>query len=199
VKKSRIAIFASGSGTNAEAIMSFFQHHASVEVVLLLTNNPDAMVLERVKRFHIPAKIFAREQFGDEVLTWLKEANVTHIVLAGFLLLMPPSIIHAFSNKIINIHPSLLPKFSGKGMYGMKIHEAVRVAAEKETGITIHLVNENYDEGEILFQTSCEIDSTDSSDDIARKVHKLEYEHFPEIIESFVSQKQINEGNPGVA
>jgi phosphoribosylglycinamide formyltransferase-1 len=188
LKKSAIAIFASGSGTNAEAIMQFFDHHANAAVVLLLSNNPNAFALERAKKFNIPTRIFTREQFRetDIVLEWLREKQVTHIVLAGFLLLMPSAIIKEYPDKIINIHPSLLPKFSGKGMYGMNVHEAVKLALEKESGITIHLVNEKYDEGKILFQVSCQIDENESASDIAKKIHQLEHDHFPKIVESFV-------------
>jgi phosphoribosylglycinamide formyltransferase 1 len=188
VKESRIAIFASGSGTNAESIMTYFQGHENTRVVLLLTNNPGAFAIERARKFNVPAIIFTREQFKETslVVKHLHEHDVTHIVLAGFLLLMPAQIINEFKDRIINIHPSLLPKYSGKGMYGMNVHQAVKSGLEKETGITIHLVNEHYDEGKILFQQSVEVKSEDSADDIANKVHLLEYEHFPRIIESFV-------------
>ena len=160
----RLAIFASGSGTNAEEIMKRFQHHASIEVVLLLSNNAQAYALERAKKFNIPTKVFNRSIFreSEEVLIWLKEKNVTHIVLAGFMWLVPDYLTKSFSGKIINIHPALLPKFGGKGMYGMHVHEAVKAAGEKETGITIHEVNERYDEGEILFQATCVVDKSDT-------------------------------------
>jgi phosphoribosylglycinamide formyltransferase-1 len=184
----RLAIFASGSGTNAEEIMKQFQHHAQIEVVLVLSNNANAFVLERAKKFNVPSKVFNRAQFhdSDEVLSWLTQESITHIVLAGFMWLMPASLIQAYPNKIINIHPALLPRFGGKGMYGHHVHEAVKAAGEKETGITIHLVNEKYDEGKILFQASCVVDSTDSQEKIAAKVHALEYRHYPEQIEKWV-------------
>ncbi len=157
--KFHLAIFASGNGSNAEAIINYFLHHPQIEVVILLTNNPNALALERAKKFNVPCKVFDKQQFGerDEVLLWLNEFKVTHIVLAGFLWLLPENLINAFPDKIINIHPSLLPKFGGKGMYGMKVHEAVSAAGETETGITIHLVNGHYDEGRILLQVSCRI------------------------------------------
>jgi phosphoribosylglycinamide formyltransferase-1 len=186
--KARIAIFASGSGTNAEQIMLRFQKHDSIEVALVLSNKADAYVLERAKKFSVQTKVFSREQFRetDEVLSCLHENHITHIVLAGFMWLMPESIIRKFPNHIINIHPALLPKFGGKGMYGHHVHEAVKAAGEKETGITIHMVNEKYDEGKILFQASTALDSTDTPEIIANKVHALEYKHYPEQIEKWI-------------
>jgi phosphoribosylglycinamide formyltransferase 1 len=181
----RIAIFASGGGTNAEAIMRHFKDHPAIKVVLVLSNNPNAFVLERAQKFAIPAKIFNRTEF-EQVVDILNEYEITHIVLAGFLWLIPISLIKAFPNKIINIHPALLPKFGGKGMYGMKIHELVRTSNETETGITIHVINEKYDEGPILFQERCEVSATDSPQEIANKVHQLEYAHYPVIIEEWI-------------
>jgi phosphoribosylglycinamide formyltransferase-1 len=190
--KARIAILASGSGTNAEQIMLHFQKHDSIEVVLVLSNKADAFVLERAKKFDVPAKVFNRQQFREtgEVLSWLTENRISHIVLAGFMWLMPETIIRAYPNKIVNIHPALLPKFGGKGMYGHHVHEAVKAAGEKETGITIHLVNEKYDEGKILFQASTTLNSTDTPDSIAGKVHALEYKHYPEQIEKWISNSR---------
>lgn len=184
----RIAIFASGSGSNAEEIIRYFKHHSSIEVVLVLSNNADALVLQRAARLNVPSCIFNKAQFreSDEVINWLKKAGVTHVVLAGFLWLVPNNLIHAFPNHIVNIHPALLPKFGGKGMYGAKVHEAVKAAGETETGITIHLVNEHYDEGEILFQTSCGVTSQDSPTAIAAKVNQLEYRHYPVVIEKWI-------------
>ncbi|MES1227004.1 MAG: phosphoribosylglycinamide formyltransferase [Bacteroidota bacterium] len=188
-QKYRIAVFASGNGTNAEEIFKHFQHHASIEIVLLLSNNENAYVLERAKKYDIGSKTFNREQWKESklVLDWLQEKNVTHIVLAGFMWLIPEYLVQAFPNKIINIHPALLPKFGGKGMYGMKVHQAVQIANEKETGITIHLVNEKYDEGKIILQARCLVESDDTAEQIARKVHQLEYEHYPMVIEKWVS------------
>lgn len=189
-KRIRLAIFASGNGSNAEAIMKYFQGHPHIEITLLLSNNAHAMALERAKKFNILCKIFDKHQFeSDEVIGWLKDFKITHIVLAGFLWLLPENLIQDFPNRIINIHPSLLPKFGGKGMYGMKVHEAVKNANETETGITIHLVNARYDEGRILAQTSCKILPTDSSKDIATKVNELEHTHYPKIIEQWVLSK----------
>jgi phosphoribosylglycinamide formyltransferase-1 len=184
----RVAIFASGSGTNAEEIMKRFQHHDKIEVALVLSNNGNAFVLERARKYNVSSKVFNKVQFreNDEVLNWLKGEKITHIVLAGFMWLMPASIIQSYPNKIINIHPALLPKFGGKGMYGHHVHEAVKTSDEKQTGITIHLVNEKYDEGKILFQASTAIDPDDSPDQIADKVHVLEYKHYPEQIEKWI-------------
>jgi phosphoribosylglycinamide formyltransferase 1 len=184
-----LAIFASGSGTNAEAIFKHFQEHSTIEVVTLLSNNPHAYALERAKKFNVPTFVFNRIQFreSEDVLNYLKERRVTHIVLAGFMWLVPMNLVKAFPGKIINIHPALLPKFGGKGMYGMHVHEAVKAAGESETGITIHEVNERYDEGRILFQAKCSIEVTDTPDQIATKVHSLEHLHYPRTIETWVS------------
>jgi phosphoribosylglycinamide formyltransferase-1 len=186
----RIAIFASGSGTNAEEIMKYFQHNSSVNVVLLLSNNPEAYALERAKKYNVPSRVFNREQWKSTecVLEWLTEKKVTHIVLAGFLWLVPTTLIKAFPGKIVNIHPALLPKHGGKGMYGMKVHEAVKTAGDTETGISIHVVNEHYDEGELLFQAKCPVDDSDTPVTIAQKVHQLEYKHFPSVIEQWLKR-----------
>jgi phosphoribosylglycinamide formyltransferase-1 len=186
-KKFRIAIFASGSGTNAEAIMQHFRQHPSIEVVLLLSNNAQAYALERAKKFQVITKQFNKEQFrGADVRHSLVEAEVTHIVLAGFLWLVPKELVEAFPNRIINIHPALLPNFGGKGMYGEKVHAAVKAAGETKTGITIHLVNDQFDEGKILFQATCDVGLDDTPDTIAEKVHRLEHEHFPTVIERWI-------------
>ena len=188
MKQYRVAIFASGSGSNAEEIFKHFQSHPSIEIVLLLSNNANAFALERAKRFDVPSKVFNRAIFreSEEVLAWLKEKKITHVVLAGFMWLVPAYLIKAFPGKIVNIHPALLPKFGGKGMYGMHVHEAVKATGEKETGITIHEVNEHYDEGKALFQAKCEVLPSDSPDQIAQKVHQLEYAHYPRVIEKWI-------------
>jgi phosphoribosylglycinamide formyltransferase 1 len=190
--KNRIAVFASGSGTNAEEVFKHFKNHNSIDVVLLLSNNPHAFALERAKRLGIETKIFNKIEYKEShlVLEWLEERKVSHIVLAGFLWLIPPYLIKAYPNRIVNIHPALLPKFGGKGMYGMKVHEAVKTAEEKETGITIHLVNDQYDEGEILFQTSCTVEANYTPDDIANCVHALEHKHYPTVIEQWILNKK---------
>ena len=187
-KKFRLAIFASGSGTNAEAIMHHFQHHQSIEVALLLSNNSHAGALNRAHKCQVPTKVFDRVQFRESgvVLKWLNEAEITHLVLAGFLWLVPQEILKTFPDKIINIHPALLPKFGGKGMYGSKVHESVISSGEKETGITIHVVNEHFDEGKILFQAACPIEPDDDIHIITQKVHALEHAHFPKVIEQWI-------------
>ena len=188
-KPIQLAVFISGSGSNAEEIFSYFQIHPSIKVALVLSNNPDAYGLERAKKFSIPSKVFSRNQFSEseEVLRWLIAAGVTHLVLAGFLWLVPDYLIRAFPHRIINIHPALLPKFGGKGMYGMKVHEAVKLSGEKQTGISIHEVNEIYDEGKILFQASCPVDFSDSPQQIAEKVQQLEHGFYPRVIEQWAS------------
>ena len=190
-KKSRIAVFASGNGTNAEEIFRYFKNHPSIGVGLLLSNNPHAFVLERAKKFNIPSKVFTREEFKnpDLFISWLHEKEITHLVLAGFLKMIPDYLTKAYPEKIINIHPALLPKFGGKGMYGIKVHEAVRQSGEKETGITIHLVNDQYDEGKILFQAKCAVQESYSPEEINECVQKLEYEHYPKVIEQWILNK----------
>jgi phosphoribosylglycinamide formyltransferase-1 len=190
MKKNRLAIFASGSGSNAESIMKYFQNHSNIEVAAVASNIADAFVLERAKKFNIPSKVFSNAQFRecDDILKWLAENKITHIVLGGFLLLIPEKLINAFPNRIINIHPSLLPKFGGKGMYGSKVHEAVVAAGENETGLTIHLVNAHYDEGKILSQIKCQISPQDDAKAVAAKVLQLEHEHYPRAIEQWVGK-----------
>lgn len=186
----RLAIFASGSGTNAEQIFGHFKGHTEIRAVVLLSNNPQAYALRRAENHGVSTVIFDRSQFNDgTVLNKLKNFNVTHIVLAGFLWLIPQEILKAYQGRIINIHPSLLPAFGGKGMYGMKVHEAVKASGTTETGITIHEVNEKYDDGRILFQKPVPVTSDDSPDAIAEKVHKLEHQYFPGIIESWILSK----------
>jgi len=184
----KIALFASGSGTNVENIANHFKDNKQIEISLVLSNRKDAYVLERAKKLNIPSLVFNREQFNNtnEIVTRLSYENVDLIVLAGFLWLIPQNLIEAFPNKIINIHPALLPKYGGKGMYGSKVHEAVVANRDSKSGITIHFVNEKYDEGNIIFQSICEVLSTDSPNDVANKVHALEYEHFPQVIENVI-------------
>ncbi len=186
--KKRIAIFASGSGSNAEEILTHFSHHPTIEVALLLSNNPSAFALTRAAKFGVPTKVFSKEEFKNTtvMLDLLREQEITHIVLAGFLWLIPTYLTHYYARKIINIHPALLPKFGGKGMYGIRVHEAIKSADEKETGITIHLVDENYDEGKILFQAACPVLKTDTPEQIADKVHALEHTHYPKVIERWI-------------
>lgn len=185
----RIALFASGSGSNAEAIIEYFKTNEQIKAVLLLSNNPQALALEKAQRLGIETNCFSRDEFreAEKILKVLGKHKITHIVLAGFLLQIPAQLIKAFPSAIVNIHPSLLPKFGGKGMYGTKVHEAVKSSGENETGITIHEVNEQYDEGKILFQATCEVLLTDSPQEIARKVQVLEHENFPVVIEKWIN------------
>lgn len=186
----RIAIFASGSGSNAESIVNHFKEVDQVEVSVILTNNAKAFVLERAKKVGVNSLVFDKQDFlkTDEIVDFLVKNEINWIVLAGFLLKIPQNMIDAFPDKIINIHPALLPKYGGKGMYGDNVHKAVITAKEKESGITIHYVNENYDEGKIIFQASCSIDETDDYEDLAKKIHELEYKHFPEVIEKTINR-----------
>jgi len=188
MKKHKIAIFASGNGSNAEALMAYFKDNPYISVDLLLTNNPNAYAIERAKKFAVLCKVFSKQDFENEaVAEYLRDnRGITHIALAGFLWLIPENLIKAFPNKIVNIHPALLPKYGGKGMYGRKVHEAVRANGDITTGITIHLVNNKYDEGEILAQRSVDISATDTPEEIARKVQELEHRYYPEVIESWI-------------
>ncbi|RLD68658.1 MAG: phosphoribosylglycinamide formyltransferase [Bacteroidetes bacterium] len=187
----KIAIFASGSGTNAENIIRYFKNSKKIEVALVLSNNKNAFVLERAAKLNIETKTFNRSSFieSDEVIKLLEEKNIDFIVLAGFLWLIPKSLIFAFNNKIINIHPALLPKYGGKGMFGMHVHNAIIDNGEKESGISIHNVNEKYDDGAIIFQAKCKIGIGDTPESLAQKIHKLEYEHFPKVIEKWIFNK----------
>ena len=181
----KIAIFASGSGSNAENIIQYFAQKPQFCVKSVFCNVPDAYVLERAKKYRIPTFVFNREEFRnpDKVFRQLQEQEIDFIVLAGFLWLMPSFITAAWPNKIVNIHPALLPAYGGKGMYGHHVHEAVIAAGEKESGITIHYVNDHYDQGAIIFQAKCPVLPTDTPDDLAARVHELEYRHFPRVFE----------------
>lgn len=183
----RIVVFASGSGTNAENIIKFFNHTKTARVTNVLCNNERAKVFEHCERLNVDATLIDKEDFikEDTVLHFLQqEADI--IVLAGFLWKIPQKIVVAFPNKIINIHPALLPKYGGKGMYGMHIHKAVKENKETETGITIHYVNENYDEGAIIFQEKTALTEDDIPETIAEKINVLEQRYFPRIIESVI-------------
>lgn len=186
----KIALFASGSGSNVERIARYFQSDTAVHIAAVFCNNPQAGVLQRAENLQIPTFIFDKNEFIEgKVLTQLQELEVDWIVLAGFLWKIPATIIAHFSHKIINIHPALLPKYGGKGMYGMHVHQAVLQNKEATTGITIHFVNEQYDEGAIIFQASTHISDCTTPEDIAAKVHTLEYEHFPVVIENLIKNK----------
>lgn len=182
--KKRISVFASGSGSNAQKFFEFFQDHPEIEIVSVFTNNKSAGVIDRANNFGIPHHIYNRTywQTGEVIMNLLKEEKVDFIVLAGFMLLIPNGLVKAYPNRIFNIHPALLPKFGGQGMYGMNVHKAVKAAEETESGITIHFVNENYDEGQIIAQASCAIDRSDSAESIAKKVLRLEHENYPKVV-----------------
>jgi phosphoribosylglycinamide formyltransferase-1 len=189
-----IAIFASGSGSNAENIANYFASHQDINVAMIISNRSDAYVHERAKNLNIPSFTFKKSDFDDgtAVLNKMADYEIDFIVLAGFLLKVPHSIMESFPNCIINIHPALLPKYGGKGMYGNNVHNAVKNAGEKETGITIHYINENYDEGDIIYQAMCEVADLDTPQDIANKVHTLEQMHFPKIIEKILRKNSKN-------
>ncbi len=183
-----IAIFASGSGTNAENIIRYFSNNKWAEVSLVLSNRREAYVLKRAASLNVRSVFFDRKDLyeKDKVARYLSMYKVDFIVLAGFLWLIPENILNTYEKRIINIHPALLPKHGGKGMYGEKVHEAVIAKHEKKSGITIHYVNSRYDEGDIIFQASCAVTPEDTPATLAARVHTLEYKHFPEIIEKLV-------------
>jgi phosphoribosylglycinamide formyltransferase 1 len=185
----KILLFASGTGSNVENIIRYFENHHNISIVGVFTNNPNAKVLEKAKKYNVPTFVFNKEElFGGLVLDKIAELKPDLIVLAGFLLKMPEQIVAAYPNKIINIHPALLPKYGGKGMYGIKVHQTVLENKEKESGITIHYVNEHYDEGEFIFQKKVTIDECTTPEEIVAKVHELEHKHFPEVIEKLLKQ-----------
>ena len=188
MKKCSVAVFASGNGSNAENLFHYFSENGSIEVKLLVCNKSDAPVVLKATNFNIPVVIFSNEQIeqGGALLAELRKQEIEWIVLAGFLRKVPELVIQHFSNHIINIHPSLLPKFGGKGMYGMHVHRAVSEAGEKVSGITIHLVNEEFDKGKILAQFQVELDAHEAPESIASKIHALEQEHFPNIVEQTI-------------
>lgn len=182
-----IVLLASGSGSNVENIIQYFREKDSEFCFHIITNKKDAFVLERAKKLNVPAEVITKKQ-NDEGFLYerMNQLSPDLIVLAGYLLLFPASIIKEFPNKIINIHPALLPKYGGKGMYGRFVHEAVVANKEAETGITIHYVSEHYDEGAIIFQAKTEVAINDTPDDVAQKVHELEYKYFPAVIEKLI-------------
>jgi phosphoribosylglycinamide formyltransferase-1 len=183
-----IAIFASGSGTNAQNIAEYFKKDGNIRVSLILANKPDAYVLERANRLGIPSVVFNRKDFYESgrILQILMEHHIDFIVLAGFLWFVPENLLKAYPRRIVNIHPALLPKYGGKGMYGEKVHQAVIASGDKKTGISIHYVNDHYDEGEIIFQDSFDIFPGDTAESIAQRVHALEYKHFPRVIQEVI-------------
>jgi phosphoribosylglycinamide formyltransferase-1 len=188
--KKRIAIFASGSGSNAQKIMEYFKKHQEAEIAIVLTNNSEAYVLQRADNFEIPSHIFDKHEFykTDEIVKLLKNLQIDLIVLAGFLWLIPENLLKAFPNKIINIHPALLPKYGGKGMYGDKVHQAILDAGEEESGITIHFINEHFDEGESIHQSRFKIEQGDDIEMIKFKGQQLEHLHYPKVVEQLLKK-----------
>ncbi|MES2410775.1 MAG: phosphoribosylglycinamide formyltransferase [Bacteroidota bacterium] len=184
----KILLFASGTGSNVENIIQYFKNNPQINIVGVFTNNPNAKVLDKAKSYNIPTLIFDRSELSENfVRNKVAELKPDLIVLAGFLWKFPEHIIADYPNKIINIHPALLPKYGGKGMYGMKVHQTVLDNNEKETGITIHYVNEHYDEGEFIFQQKVNVEDCKTPEEIVAKVHELEHKHFPEVIEKLLN------------
>jgi phosphoribosylglycinamide formyltransferase 1 len=181
----QIAIFASGAGSNAQKIIDYFQQHHQIKVALIVTNKPGAGILQIAEKHNIPALIIEKGRFfqGDAYSGLLKTQNIDFIVLAGFLWKVPTALIAAYPNRIVNIHPALLPKFGGKGMYGHFVHEAVIAAGEQQSGISIHFIDEIYDHGNIIFQASCPVTANETAESLAKKVQLLEHQHYPVIIE----------------
>lgn len=183
MKKQRVAVLASGAGSNAQKLMEYFKQHAAIEIALVVSNKASAGVHHFAAAKQVSSIVVAN---SSELLPMLKQYNIDWVVLAGFLKLIPKELVQAYPNKIINLHPALLPKFGGKGMYGMHVHKAVKVANESESGISIHYVNEAFDEGEVLFQASCAINSADNPEDIQHKVQLLEHKHFAPVVEETI-------------
>lgn len=187
------AVFASGSGSNAENLIRFFEKRDDLNIALVVSNKPDARVLERAKRLGVPFQYVSPKAIreDDGLTELLKQYQIDIVILAGFLQLVPAYLIQLFPGRIVNIHPALLPKYGGKGMYGMHVHQAVVAAGERETGITIHEVNEHYDEGKVIFQASCAVLKTDSPEEVANKIHELEYKHFPLVVADWIKTLSI--------
>jgi phosphoribosylglycinamide formyltransferase-1 len=186
-----IALFASGSGSNAENIFLYFQNKPGIRVSCICTNRADAPVIERARRLSVPILIFSKSDFYEStrVLDYLREYKADWVVLAGFLWLVPDPLISRYPNRIINIHPALLPKYGGKGMYGHHVHEAVLANREKQSGITIHLIDPEYDKGPVLFQATCPVKPHDTPESLAARVHELEYRFFPKVIEETIQRE----------
>lgn len=183
------AIFASGSGTNAENLIKCFANDNRIKFKLVFTNNPNAGVIARAEKYNKNVQIISKDSlynYSEQLIEFLKTEKIELIILAGFLLKIPESFVKAFPDKIINIHPALLPKYGGKGMYGMHVHESVIRSKEKESGITVHFVNEEYDEGKTILQAKCHVEDVDTPESLAQKIHALEYEYFPKAIEKLL-------------
>ena len=193
-----VAIFCSGSGSNAEALMAHFENHKSIRIALLITNKSDAFALKRAEKFGVITVFFSRNEFNknpENIVSRLKDENINFVLLAGFLQLIPEELIDQFPDRILNIHPALLPEFGGAGMYGHHVHEAVKEAGKLVSGLTIHLVNKEYDKGKIIFQARCRVDNHDSADDIAARILKMEHAHYPLIAEYFINTSTQNQSN----
>ncbi|MCB0707137.1 MAG: phosphoribosylglycinamide formyltransferase [Saprospiraceae bacterium] len=193
-----IAIFASGTGSNANRIVSHFAQFPDVKVAIILSNRKDAKVLDMAEENGIETKVLERSAFYESaaLLSTLEEKRISWIILAGFLWLVPIYLIEAYPNRILNIHPALLPKFGGKGMYGMHVHEAVKAASEKQSGLTIHYVNKQYDKGTTVFQASCQVEPADSAADIAHKVLRMEHRFYPIVIEALIQKSSFSTDRP---
>ena len=189
----QLALFASGSGTNAQKIMERFQNHPHIRVALVVASKSTAGVLERAETFGVPSLVLDRERFlrGDSYIPFLKEKGIDFIVLAGFLWKVPAALVAAWPHRMINIHPALLPKYGGKGMYGRFVHEAVIAAGDRESGITIHYVDDHYDHGATIFQAACPVTPNDTPDSLAEKIHQLEHTHFPRVVEETVMEQLV--------
>ena len=187
-----LAIFASGNGSNARKILKYFEHHPAIRVGAIVTNNPQAGVIRHAQEFGVPLLLIDKSMLHQKglVTQLLKDRAIDWVILAGFLLLIPPDLVEAYPDRMLNIHPALLPKYGGKGMYGMHVHQAVKDAGDSETGITIHFVNTRYDEGHIYFQARCDVEESDTPEDIAHKIHELEYRHFAPIIEKAIRESE---------
>lgn len=186
-----IAILASGKGSNADRICAHFKQHDTIRVQLIVANKANAGVLRVAESHGVAATVIPNERLTEDLLSELEKNSIDFAVLAGFLRMIPENVVKRYRNKMLNIHPALLPQFGGKGMYGSRVHEAVIASQAKESGITIHYVNEHYDEGDIVFQARCQIDANDTPENLADKVHTLEHRHFPEVIEKVI-RKQFN-------
>ncbi|MCX2738345.1 phosphoribosylglycinamide formyltransferase [Pontibacter anaerobius] len=192
--KKNIVIFASGSGSNAQRLLEHFEHHPAIRVAALFSNNPKAYALKRAETFHVPAFLFTRDEFynTDKVLEQIQQFKPDLIVLAGFLWLVPQSLLRAFPNRIINIHPALLPRYGGKGMHGLNVHTAVVQAGDEQSGITIHHINEEYDKGEFILQEYCPVYPEDTPEELAQRVLQLEHKYLPEVVEKLLlTQDQV--------
>ncbi|MBS1763333.1 MAG: phosphoribosylglycinamide formyltransferase [Bacteroidetes bacterium] len=189
-----IAIFASGSGTNAENIIAYFKDREDVRVQVVLTNYAQAGVIARAHRYHVPCEVFTSEDLArpGKILSLLQKHRTDFVVLAGFLKLMPADVVAHYSKRIVNIHPALLPSFGGKGMYGERVHKAVLASGAAESGITIHYVNEKFDEGEIIFQDKVPVTMGDTAETLADKIHQLEYRHYPPVIDKLIQNMKDN-------